>query len=55
MLRGDALGDQPIATGSARRLLASRTGPMPLMVRLFHVARPGSAAPALAPRRPRTL
>ncbi|WAC23228.1 hypothetical protein [Blastomonas sp. SL216] len=51
MLRGNGLGDLPVASGSARRLLANRTGPMPLMVRPFQTARPGAAAPALAPRR----
>lgn len=52
MLRGDSLGDLPIASGSARRLIASRTGPMPLMVRPAQIVRPGSGVGTLAPRRP---
>ncbi len=51
MLRGDSLGDLPVASGSARRLIASRTGPMPLMVRPYQTSRPSAAGPALAPRR----
>lgn len=51
MLRGDPPGDMPIASGGARRLLATRTGPMPLMVRPLQVARPGGAGPALVPQR----
>lgn len=52
MLRGDPLGDTPIGSGSPRRLIATRTGPMPLMVRPLHVARPDAAGPALVPQRP---
>ncbi|MBA4777959.1 MAG: hypothetical protein MK060_11630 [Blastomonas sp.] len=52
MLRGDALGSMPVASGSARRVAASRTGPMPLMVRPFQTQRPGAPARLLSPRRP---
>lgn len=51
MLRGDGLADMPIASGSVRRLGASRNGPVPLAVRAIQTARPNADVRTLSPRR----
>lgn len=52
MLRGDPTGAMPIASGSARRLTAQRTGPLPDTVRARHADAVGAPRHTIVPTRP---